>query len=163
MADQERPEPRSGPRRSGRPADRPRTLARYVQAGPEGPRQARAHVRAALARWHVDQTVTETATLVASEIVTHAVLHSGAVPGRAAVERVRCQVEHWQRGVVRVTVEGPPCSCLPGPRPAASAEGGGDPVRDLREYARGLEVVVALSDAWGARQTDTGQTVWAQL
>ncbi|MGX2992889.1 ATP-binding protein [Streptomyces sp. JNUCC 64] len=163
MTDRERPEPRLGPQRSARTTDRPRTLARYVRAGPEGPRQARAHIRAALARWHVDQSVTETAVLLVSEIVTHAVLHATTGPGHPGADRVRCQVEHWQRGPVRVTVQGPPCTCMPSPRPVDPPEGGGDPVLALREYARGLEVVVALSDAWGARQSDTGQTVWAQV
>ncbi|MEV3869621.1 ATP-binding protein [Streptomyces sp. NPDC049906] len=163
MADHECPEPRPGRQRSARPPGRPRLLARYVQAGPEGPREARAHVRAALARWHVDPFTTDTATLLASEIVTHAVRHAGAEPGRPDADRVRCQVEHWQRGAVRVTVQGPPCRCMPSPRPASSAEGGRDPVASLREYARGLEIVVALSDAWGTRQTGSGQTVWAQV
>ncbi|MFD4834184.1 hypothetical protein GT204_02755 [Streptomyces sp. SID4919] len=163
MTDDEPPTRRPVPPGDAGAGERPRTLSRWVEAGPEGPRQARSHTRAALARWRVDPQVTDTATLLMSELVTHAVRHRPAERGLPSDGRVHCQVQHWPGGTVRLTVQSGPCVCMPGQRGAHSRESTPGSPHSLREHPRGLEIVEALSGAWGTRDSDHHQVVWVEL
>jgi anti-sigma regulatory factor (Ser/Thr protein kinase) len=88
------------------------------------------------------------AALVISELLSNAIKHAWPLPGE--------QVEAaWMvdRGSVEVAV----------------SDGGG-PTRPRQDYppmsalgGRGLGIVERLSDDWGIRTSDAGQTVWAVL
>jgi anti-sigma regulatory factor (Ser/Thr protein kinase) len=88
------------------------------------------------------------AALVVSELLSNSIRHAWPLPGEQL--QVAWLVE---QGSVEVAVRdgGGPTQ----PRqhcPAGSAPGG-----------RGLGIVDRLSDDWGIRRDDTGQTVWAVL
>jgi PAS domain S-box-containing protein len=85
----------------------------------------------------------ESAALVASELVTNALLHAGT--GLA----IRVQVDP-DGALVEVRDESP---SLPGERDHATLAGTG----------RGLALVAQVSTAWGAEETATGKTVWARV
>lgn len=103
----------------------------------------RTHVREATTTWALLDDVGETATVLATELVTNAVLH-----GKGAIElRVRLTRD---RLVVEVADEG---HHMPRRRRARPDEEGG----------RGLQLVATLADRWGARATDDGKVVWAEL
>jgi serine phosphatase RsbU (regulator of sigma subunit)/anti-sigma regulatory factor (Ser/Thr protein kinase) len=110
----------------------------------------------AAARRFVERTLTgvpadperfDTVVLLASELVTNAVLHA------AAPSEVRVRVRH---GRVRLEVHDP-SPHLPGPRSRDSNAATG----------RGILLVEALADAWGVERgdgvTDLGKTVWVEL
>ncbi|MDQ2876779.1 MAG: ATP-binding protein [Actinomycetota bacterium] len=88
------------------------------------------------------------AALVVSELLSNSIRHAWPLPGE------KLQVA-WliEQGSVEVAVRDG--GGLTRPRqhyPAGSAVGG-----------RGLGIVERLSDEWGTRRDDTGQTVWAVL
>ncbi|MFK4110249.1 ATP-binding protein [Streptomyces sp. NPDC002176] len=85
--------------------------------------------------------------LIVSELVTNAVLHGKTAPGR----QVEVALEHSPGRVrveVRDTGEG-----MPRRRPKVP----------LAVSGRGLEIVDALSEAWGVTEQVVGKTVWAEL
>ncbi|WP_324614276.1 ATP-binding protein [Streptomyces kebangsaanensis] len=85
--------------------------------------------------------------LVASELVTNALLHGSL---RDRLIRVRLAVT---AAVLRVEVDDPGGKRLPCPRDAAGEE----------QFGRGLTIVAALADDWGTGpRTGVGKTVWAQ-
>lgn len=90
----------------------------------------------------------DTATLVVSELVANAILHSAS--GDAG-GRVQLDVVAWQgRALVAVTDEGGP------ERPHVPD--------DQDEHGRGLELVGALADRWGFEITHGGgRRAWAWL
>ncbi|WP_078855823.1 ATP-binding protein [Streptomyces sp. NRRL F-5065] len=108
---------------------------------------ARQRVRETLADWGVTGEPAESVLLLASELVTNAVLH--------------CRVSHAQ---VRVALS------LDGPELVLEVS---DPDRDRlprlhdpdldEEGGRGLALVAALSDAWGCRQGPYTKCVWARF
>jgi PAS domain S-box-containing protein len=103
----------------------------------------RAHAREAMASWALLEDVAETATLLASELVTNALLHGdGVVELRLRLTRDRLVLEAEDAGLH-----------MPRRRRAELDEEGG----------RGLHLVATLADRWGARQTDDGKVVWAEL
>lgn len=105
-------------------------------------RRARRFVDATLRSWACDE-VTEVATLLASELVTNALLHAG---GAVHVEVSRTP------GAVRVEVH--------------DAGHGAPIVRDASERAesgRGLALVDALAAAWGVSPCRHGKTVWFEV
>lgn len=106
------------------------------------PRLGREFVRAALVDWGVGQ-LTDTATLLASEVVTNAVLHAGTA-STLCVERtgraVRISVTDGGRGVARHA----------SPRPGVAG-------------GHGLALVDQLAQRWGARRVDGGHEVWFDL
>ncbi|MET9060294.1 ATP-binding protein [Streptomyces antibioticus] len=104
----------------------------------------RQFVRDVLADWRIPR-LSDTAELIVSELVTNAVLHTRA-------------------GVLRVTVR-----CLPGGRVKVAVI---DKSRDLPEmrpadddadHGRGLAIVAACSQQWGADPLPWGKRVWAVL
>ncbi|MEU9978975.1 ATP-binding protein [Streptomyces sp. NPDC051014] len=111
--------------------------------------RARQLFREQAASWGLSQEVTGTAELLLSELMTNAYRHAKAPAGREI--RARCTVTDAR---VRVTVtdagDGLP---VPG---TASPDA---------ESGRGLALVAALADDWGAerRACGIGKEVWFEL
>ncbi|MFE9421657.1 ATP-binding protein [Kitasatospora sp. NPDC006697] len=103
----------------------------------------RARLRAALADWGLAE-LADTAELLASELVTNALLHTGA---GAVLDAAPTGAGGL---LVEVRDEG---GGLPAPRSAdADATSG-----------RGLLLVEALADRWGVRLRADGKTAWFEL
>ncbi|MFG2648642.1 SpoIIE family protein phosphatase [Streptomyces sp. NPDC048436] len=105
--------------------------------------RARELVREQLRVWS-RESLTETAELLVSELVTNAVRHSGG--GRVEFRLVRsgptlmCEVEDDDPTL-----------------PTLMSAGPGD------EFGRGLRIVSALAKEWGTSRTTSGKTVWFEL
>ncbi|QIP71027.1 ATP-binding protein [Streptomyces sp. VN1] len=107
----------------------------------------RQHLSKALVGWGVTDEVTDVVVLLASELVTNAVLH--------------CRTSYAQVGVA-LTLDGteltleisdPDRDRLPRLHDSAPDEEGG----------RGLALVAALSEDWGCRQDPYTKCVWARF
>lgn len=97
--------------------------------------------------WEVDGTVCEAVTLVVSELVTNAVVHTASC-------RVICELRDCGERL-RVSVQDEGCPAAePRLRRGSPEEGG-----------RGLLLVDAVSSAWGAHDArhGAGRVVWAEL
>lgn len=118
-----------------------------VEADPRAVGTARRFLRGALAGWGLDGDLIDTAVLCLSELVTNAVIHTGAP------SEVRATLE---AGVVTITVrdQGSHRGDQPSQRPDD------DP---LRVHGRGLQLVAALSARWGSQLDAVGTTVWFVL
>jgi anti-sigma regulatory factor (Ser/Thr protein kinase) len=92
----------------------------------------------------------EVAELLASELVTNALVHTddGAVV-TATVDADTLRVE------VRDFVPGLPAEQVP--------TAGHPPTADHRTHGRGLVLVQSLADAWGIRTHGLGKVVWFEL
>ncbi|MFH8987141.1 ATP-binding protein [Streptomyces sp. NPDC017940] len=106
---------------------------------------ARQIVRKACAEWGMDQGAAETGTLLISEIVTNAVRHGHSHSVRVIAEqprpdRLRVAVVDKSRRMPELRIVGP------------DAIGG-----------RGLLLIDALSDRWGADLLPWGKRVWAEV
>ncbi|MCP3819044.1 ATP-binding protein [Streptomyces sp. A3M-1-3] len=111
--------------------------------------RARALLGAQAREWKVSDELAGTAVLLLSELMTNACRHARVPPGR----------EVWARcgltdGTLRVEVLDAN-DVLPQPRSAGPDD----------ESGRGLALVGALADAWGASPRDCGigKTVWFEL
>ncbi|GAA3615515.1 ATP-binding protein [Streptomyces chitinivorans] len=116
---------------------------------PRSAGRARALLRDGLSAWKVPDATAETAVLLLSELVANACRHARTPPGREIA--LRCVL--GDRGL-RVEV----CDAGDGiPRPRGTSP--------EDESGRGLALVAALSDAWGAypRPCGIGKTVWFEL
>jgi anti-sigma regulatory factor (Ser/Thr protein kinase) len=102
-------------------------------------------VREAVDEAVTDPIVRETARLVASELVTNAVRHSGCAPNQTIEFRARSE-----GGVLRMCVSDPGISGL-------RAHLRSDPSAGF-----GLRIVDRLARRWGAEHPN-GQRVWAEL
>ncbi|WP_030418317.1 SpoIIE family protein phosphatase [Streptomyces sp. NRRL F-5065] len=121
------------------------------------PGAARALVRAALADWsgsglpgteRLTDRLAADALVVASELVTNAVVHAGT-----DVELV-CRLEETGAIVIEATDR----------HPARAPRGGEpEPLPEAPEHGRGLRLVATLSDAWGITYRTGAKTVWARL
>lgn len=117
-----------------------------LAAHPASPARARRLTRARLTGWSVGEDTCDTAALVISELVTNAIVHT-------ASSRVVCEL-HDHDDTVRIAVRDE--GCAPGdPRPAAQ--------RGEAEHGRGLLLVDAVCQAWGAQEHGPGLLVWADL
>ncbi|MEU6280564.1 ATP-binding protein [Streptomyces sp. NPDC047028] len=117
-----------------------------LAAHPGSPAQARRLARARLTGWSVCADTCDTAALVISELVTNAIVHT-------ASSRVVCEL-HDHDDTVRIAVHDE--GCAPGqPRPAAQ--------RPEEEQGRGLLLVDAVCESWGAQERGPGLLVWAEL
>lgn len=115
-----------------------------LEPGLTAPRSARAFVARACLRWHA-RSVTGHACLVASELVTNAVLHADTA--------VTLTISKFS-GRLRIAVrDGEPVSpAAPGKQP------------DIKGSGRGLLLVSSVCRAWGVQPTsDSGKVVWAVL
>ncbi|WP_433277996.1 ATP-binding protein [Pseudonocardia xinjiangensis] len=116
---------------------------RALPAEPVAPRAAREVVRGACRDWHLDQETCDDAVLVATELVANVVDHAHTscvlTVSRAAAG-------------LRIDVRDFSASPLPELRPV-----------DVRApRGRGLQVVAAVSAAWGVvTDLDGGKSVWA--
>lgn len=106
---------------------------------------ARRFLRATLQAWGVDDDTADTATLCLSELVTNAIIHTGA----------GCEVRVvLDDGVLITTVRDGGSSTL------APSSGSDDP---LAVHGRGLQVIHALASRWGSELDTVGTTVWFVL
>ena len=106
---------------------------------------ARAFAAATLARWGLGP-LTDTVTLLASEMVTNAMVHT---EGPATLELRR------DGDTVRLRVSDAdtrPPQLREGPEPDLESDGG-----------RGMVLVEALSSSWGVEPSGSGKTVWADV
>ncbi|MEO9323370.1 ATP-binding protein [Nocardioides sp. C4-1] len=121
-----------------------------VEGEPRAVGGARRFLRTQLTAWGVDDDRSDTAVLCLSELVTNAVIHTGApAEVRAVLEGDVLTVLVRDRGNHR------------GARPT---DGSVD-VREepLRVHGRGLQLVAALSSRWGSDLDAVGTTVWFVL
>ena len=117
-----------------------------LAAHPGSPAQARRLARARLDVWSVCEDICDTAALVISELVTNALVHT-------ASSRIVCEL-HDGDDLVRIAVRDE--GCAPGePHPLRA--------RPEEEHGRGLLLIDALCDAWGAQEHGPGLLVWAEL
>ncbi|MGW4026334.1 SpoIIE family protein phosphatase [Streptomyces sp. NPDC005009] len=130
-----------------------------LPGSPLAPGAARALLRKALTEWaelalpgaeHLTGRVGDDATLIASELVTNAVVHAGTEV------RVACRLEEETGALVVEVADQHPSRAPRGNEP----EG---PPYDTPEYGRGLRLVAALSEAWGITYRPGTKTVWARL
>ncbi|WP_121710051.1 ATP-binding protein [Streptomyces sp. E5N91] len=118
-----------------------------LAAHPGSPSQARRLTRARLSGWAVCEDTCDTAALVVSELVTNAIVHT-------ASRHIVCEL-HDADDLVRIAVRDE--GCAPGqPHPSADQQ-------PEDEHGRGLILVDALCEAWGAHEHGPGLLVWAEL
>jgi anti-sigma regulatory factor (Ser/Thr protein kinase) len=118
-----------------------------LAAHPSSPAQARRLTRARLNGWSVCEDTCDTAALVVSELVTNAIVHT-------ASSHIVCEL-HDDEDLVRIAVRDE--GCAPGQPQASHGQQPDD------EHGRGLLLVDALCDAWGAHEQGPGLLVWAEL
>ena len=123
------------------------------RSSPSAASDARHWISDHLHRWDIDE-VRDTAMLLSSELVTNAVVHASS-----ATEVSMAIVD----GALEVSVSDsePQVATLllrrhPGRATRADQQ-------TIREGGRGLFVVAALADSWGACVTDDGKRVWFRL
>lgn len=124
-------------------------VSRAFDGDPQAVASARHFTRATLAAWGIDPDAVETATLCVSELVTNAVIHSGT----------GCEVwlTRTEDSVLLGVRDAGRAGSLPEIR---TATGTPDP---LAVRGRGLQLVEALSTAWGHELSAMGMTVWCEL
>ena len=118
-------------------------LVVQLPARAEAPGLARTAARTAVSGWGLPAEVSDNVTLVVSELVTNAVLHTGSSP----TLRLRTSA-----GAVYVEVADDD-SRQPRMRDPEDDEDGG----------RGLHLIEALSRRWNVRTTPAGKVVWAEI
>ncbi|MGR4851556.1 ATP-binding protein [Streptomyces sp. LARHCF252] len=118
-----------------------------LAAHPGSPAQARRLTRARLAGWSVCEDTCDSAALVVTELVTNAIVHTASA-------HIVCEL-HDGDDLVRIAVRDE--GCAPGQPHAAGR------TRPEEEHGRGLLLVDALCEAWGAHEHGPGLLVWAEL
>jgi anti-sigma regulatory factor (Ser/Thr protein kinase) len=127
--------------------DDPRTED-HIALNINAPTAARAIATATL-RGRVPAIVLESARLLATELATNSVRHSGAGPDATLIVRVALT-----RASVCIEVEDPGHDGIIAPRPADPISGDGF----------GLRLVQSLSERWGLERRAAGGTrVWARI
>ena len=114
-----------------------------LRAHPGAPSDARVFLRSVLADRAAEERV-DTATLLASELVSNAVLHGSRRKGSTIKVDARAEEDRLR---VEVTDTGP----------------GFDPGEALTRRGFGLRLVRDLSARWGAEQSPAGCVVWFEL
>ncbi len=126
-----------------------RVARRDLVADPQSPRLTRRWAAEVLRRWDLDGEL-DRALLVLNELVTNALVHS---PGDAA-----CRIT-VDSGTLEILVSdagtGPPRRALR----AATAAG---PDEWERSGGRGLQIVAAVADSWGASYDAGRAGIWAR-
>jgi PAS domain S-box-containing protein len=122
---------------------RSRTVVLHVPGGREQLAEVRARAAAAMREWDLLDDLVHTGTVLVNELATNALVHGkGRVELRLRLTRDRLVLEVEDAG-----------HHMPRRRRA----------RDDDEGGRGLHLVAALSDRWGARLTESGKVVWAEV
>ncbi|QKW10307.1 SpoIIE family protein phosphatase [Streptomyces sp. NA04227] len=108
---------------------------------PQAAGRAREHVREQLAAWHLDDLLTTTTELIVSELVGNAVRHArGPIDLRLLRSRTLiCEVSDGSLTTPHI-------------RTASFTDEGG----------RGLQLIAAMAQRWGARYTAEGKSIWAE-
>jgi hypothetical protein len=118
-------------------------LTRVFPAAADAPRAARHFVVDTLHAWGAEGRLIDNAALVVTELTTNALMHA----------RSGSKVRMWtSRDAIRIAVEDA-AAILPVQRSPSS----------LASSGRGLALVAALSQQWGADLLDEGKVVWAEL
>ena len=118
----------------------------------------RRFIEAHLRKWHLEE-MTDTAALVASELVTNAIKATGITEGPA--DYARLHDVKLARVITRLRLSAPSLFIETwdgGPHPPVPACPG-----DLDEGGRGLMLVTALTTAWGHYPSASGKVVWAEI
>jgi hypothetical protein len=118
-------------------------LTMMFPAAADTPRAARHFVVDALQAWGTERRLVDSAALVVTELTTNALMHA------RSGSKVRIWANH---DAIRIAVEDA-AAVLPVQRSASS----------LASSGRGLALVAALSQQWGADLLDEGKVVWAEL
>ncbi|MFC8506314.1 ATP-binding protein [Streptomyces sp. NPDC057411] len=131
----------------------PTSSSMAVPHGPAGVGEARHRMREQLHRSGMSETVVDDAVLILSELLSNAYRH-GRPLGRADVGdgdvRAAWSIDGSGGLTVEVTDGGGPTRPVPA-TPSVTARGG-----------RGLNIISALAQDWGVRDSATGEvTVWA--
>ena len=114
-----------------------------VTADPRAVAPARHFLLNTLAKWGVDEDTVDNAVLCVSELITNAVIHTGA----------GCEVRVvLDGGVLTTTVRDGGSSVVVDPRHVT--------VDPLAVHGRGLQIVDACSTRWGSELDAVGMTVW---
>lgn len=122
-----------------------RTWTTTMPASPRAAWLAREATWEALLTWHLTH-LHDTAALLASELVSNAVIHANA---NGAEVELRLHASHTE---LCIEVQDPdPC-----PPHICNPDG-------FDETGRGLLIVEAISNSWGVRALPTGKIVWAEL
>ncbi|WP_367222457.1 ATP-binding protein [Streptomyces sp. 16-176A] len=123
----------------------------YLVCLPRSAALARRAARTAMECWGLAEDLAEDAELIACELVTNAIRHSGT---RTAQEPGHCRLtlERPAPDTVRVEVFDS-STARPTKRKPREVETGG----------RGLVLVEALATSWGVIRRSGGKTVWALL
>ncbi len=128
----------------GRSPEGHRRAAIVVPPLPESVRAARDWAREQLEAWHVDSGVQHTVVTGISELITNAVLHAGT-ESHLTID--------LDSGIIAVTV--------------ADSGNRGEPqltgADTMAVRGRGLSLVRAVSDSFGAHRTSAGSTVWFEV
>jgi anti-sigma regulatory factor (Ser/Thr protein kinase) len=128
------------------PADLVRTAVFRLDPVPESAGRARRSARTMLTDWRLGH-LAEDVDLVVSELVTNALLHTGA--GEDGANKIRLELDLNGR---RLTLRVVDSSALP-PLPEEAA--------DTAESGRGLLLVEALAAEWDWEDLPDGKAVWA--
>ncbi|MFI9201918.1 ATP-binding protein [Streptomyces sp. NPDC053048] len=123
----------------------------------------RAELRALLDRWG-EPGRADTAELLASELVTNALVHTDG--GAVVTARLSGGAAPAVRGRLRVEVRdflARPPTLRPDVTGARSGNGSGPGVEATATSGRGLLLVHALADGWGVRAHGVGKAVWFEL
>ncbi|GHJ35042.1 ATP-binding protein [Streptomyces sp. TS71-3] len=137
------------PTPSSDPESLPYDAEWYFTRRPRSVGRARALLREEAAAWKLPEELTETAVLLLSELMTNAYRHAKVSPGREirtrlylSEETLRVEVADADRTLPRAHDSGPE-----------------------DESGRGLELVAALAERWGAehRACGIGKRVWFEL
>ncbi|MFJ3134706.1 SpoIIE family protein phosphatase [Streptomyces sp. NPDC086843] len=130
-----------------------------LPGSPLAPGSARALLRKALTEWAqlappgadlLTGRVGDDAALVASELVTNAVVHAGTEV------HLTCRLEEDTGALVVEVADHHPARAPQDGAPEA-------PAHDTPEYGRGLRLVAALAESWGITYRPGTKTVWARL
>ncbi|WP_351230672.1 ATP-binding protein [Streptomyces sp. NPDC002133] len=130
----------------------PTSSSMAVPHGPAGVGEARHRMREQLRRSGVSESVVDDAVLILSELLSNACRH-GRPLGRAEIGdgdiRAAWRFDKAGRLTVEVTDGGGPTRPIPA-TPSVTAHGG-----------RGLNIISALAQDWGVRDSEAGEvTVW---
>ena len=121
-----------------------RTIALAPDA--DAPAVARDFVTTTCDEWGLNR-VAKLTTLIASELVTNAVIHA-RTPSVMALQR--------GDGELHVSVQDNDPRPMYRPAPGATGAHNGD-------HGRGLLILDAMADAWGTLPTASGKVVWATV